>query len=202
MFKALNIILFTVCAVVSSQAMAVVVQNTNVVITKQGNEYGLSILQNTDDDRTGIVFSSDRISNRLTITSTLWTADAGADLYLAYSGDIFTADTIAAGQFKPLFAINQPDTYSLTIPFLRSLYIGINTGPDMAPSFPNRDVFGWVEIRNVPNNLIVVRSAMAYGESGIIIGTTTPVPEPEIYSLMIIGLGLLRLATKRKNKQD
>ena len=63
----------------------------------------------------------------------------------------------------------------------------VNTGNVYGEGWPPRNVFGWVELNNLNNNLTMITNAVSY-DSGIIVGTTQPVPEPNTVVLFIIGL--------------
>jgi hypothetical protein len=109
--------------------------------------------------------------------------NAESDWYLVGEGDIFSGATIASNQF-PVIAKGTTPLPPVSIP-LGVLYLGVNAG------MPNRDVFGWIQLNNTGTELIPLSNAVAYNEPGIIIGTTTPAPEPATFALLAPALFLL-----------
>jgi hypothetical protein len=83
----------------------------------------------------------------------------------------------------------------LSIPF-GNFYLGVTTGVGFTNGHPNRNVFGWLELNNTGTELLPVANAVDYGDGGIIIGTTTPAPEPASVALLAPVFLLLRRRMK------
>jgi PEP-CTERM motif len=132
-----------------------------------------------------------------TLTAITWNVDEEADYYLVPNLAVFTAATIASGQFPPLFVVDH--AYSLNVGF-GDFYLGINTGQGASGGHPNRNVFGWAHFVNDQTGLHMIGNAVTYGNAGIIVGTTTviPVPEPSTLALAGIGTCLIAFAAVRK----
>ena len=84
-----------------------------------------------------------------------------------------------------------------------SFFLGANTGAGGFDSsgLPSRDVFGWVEVRNNQGNLEQVGSAVVYGGTGLVVGSTsTAVPEPA--SLMLLHVGACVLCLRRRRNAE
>ena len=56
----------------------------------------------------------------------------------------------------------------------------------------NTPVFGWMRLNNTGTRLIMLDNAVAYGTPGIIVGTTTALPEPATLGLFMIGARALQ----------
>jgi hypothetical protein len=143
-------------------------------------------------------------------TSTLapisWNLDIEADYYLVRPGDEFTLANVSAGLFQPLFTTDHP--YELAIPLTGDFYLGVATtgpvpfdSPRMTPYNPVRNVWGWAHFSNGPTGLSLLGSAMAYGESGIVVGTLTAVPELNAGVLMPLGLLGVAAAVRFKRRR-
>jgi hypothetical protein len=143
-----------------------------------------------NQDATGVFFEytpADLAPATLQCVNTV--LDEGSDWYLASLGQTFSQGTILSGQFTSL-----PPMYGqpLEIPS-GDFYLAVNTGRGYTGNKTNRDIFGWVELENTGSSLIAVDSAVAYGETGIVVGVTGATPEPgSLGALGIGGLLLLR----------
>jgi PEP-CTERM motif len=194
-----------IAAMSFSSAHAVVVSDSQILLTPStafGASYAITAIQSsTYYDPTTMWFSKQDSAGKSTLKPITWNVDQEADYYLAAPGAIFTPDTISAGQFKPLFILDKP--YILDVPFPGDFYLGVATsGPGPVPggtppSGIGRNVWGWVHLTNGASGLSILGSAMAYGEGGIIIGKTTPVPEPGTLLLLAIGFTGLTLAGRQ-----
>ncbi len=152
-----------------------------------GYDYQLTISQNLSGSDVTALFI-DHGGTSITLSGFL--ADESADLYFAELNDVFSTPTIISGGFTPFDDFGSPVFIGY-----QDFFLGINTGLGFDGSEANRDVYGWVQLRNTESGLEYVGSAMAYNESGIIIGTINAVPEPQ--SVLLLSAGLLALANKR-----
>jgi len=153
-------------------------------------QFGARVFQEPTGDYTGISFDYTRSS----LAASLWTLDEESDWYLVNSGDIFSTTTIAAHQFPIIFTTDNPRP-AVSIP-LGDFYLGMTTGLGFTNGHPNRNVFGWLELYNPGTELIPIANAVSYNEPGIIVGTTTAVPEPA--SLLVLAVPLAFLAATRR----
>lgn len=118
--------------------------------------------------------------------------DEGSDWYLVEQGDAFTKQSIANGDFAPVLVANGTwDTVTVGSDF----YLGVNTG-GLPPD--SRESIGWVHLQFVNNALTMVENVMAYNAPGIIVGTTTVVPEPSTVGLCLAGFAGLAALRSRK----
>jgi hypothetical protein len=134
--------------------------------------------------------------NAPTIEVIDWTVDAGSDWYLVKPGDAFSPQNIQAGLFLRMFEVlDGPPHYAHAAVDvgLSDFWLGVATsysGP--------RTVFGWVHLQPTsPTELTMLANAISYNSPGIIVGTTTLVPEPTVTVFMAIGLPIV-LNRRRK----
>ena len=186
MLKSLALLLTT-----SAATFATVVSDTNVTLRVPGYfyQYALRIYQDAAaTDYTEIEF--DRSGQNLTLR--MENADEGSDWYFAALNNPFTAATISQGSFTP-FSPAQP-THNVGF---TDFYFGINTGRGFAGGTPGREVFGWALLRNSASGLQLLGSAVTYDRPGIVIGTTTTVPEPTA-ALLLAGAAFPLLLRRRR----
>jgi hypothetical protein len=117
------------------------------------------------------------------------------DLYLVQPGDVFSLATIRSSEFPTIFQAHPPQ---VARPFAyvgpSDFYLGVRTGAGFEPSGqPNRSAYGWVHLRPVNGMLTMVSNVMAYNSRGIVVGTSTVVPEPRSVAFLVIGLIVLFL---------
>jgi hypothetical protein len=62
-------------------------------------------------------------------------------------------------------------------------FLGVHTGNDGN----YRNIFGWVKLNYDGSSLTYIDSAVAYNETGILVGANTAVPEPATYALLFGG---------------
>jgi hypothetical protein len=101
--------------------------------------------------------------------------------YLVHAGDTFGATTIASNQFPIISGGGQ----FATPVGLSDFYLGV----DLYKSASNPNTlhgYGWVQLHNDNGVLETVDTAIAYYNTGIIVGTLTEVPEPS--SIILLGL--------------
>lgn len=116
--------------------------------------------------------------------------DGGSYWYFAMSNDSFTPNNIAKGDF---ILFNQLDK-SFQVPY-GNFYFGVRTFSDFGENIQG---FGWALMNNSVAGLTLLGSAITYDQPGIIIGTTTTVPEPVGMSLLLPALTILAFARTRK----
>jgi hypothetical protein len=112
--------------------------------------------------------------------------DEGSDWFLVQPGDVFSAARIAAGQFPPIVTFG-PQSYPPVSVGAGDFYLGVRTGQGAT-----RDCFGWVQLRQISGigtTVVMIDNVMSYDSRGIIVGTTTVVPEPAASGLGLVGLG-------------
>lgn len=177
---------------------AAVIGGTNVLLRSAtpdfiDADYSLTVFEDeAGDDPTSIFF--DVVGTTLRVVAT--NIDAGSDWYLAQAGDLFTAENIVAGEFVPFFVAGGFGSNDLDVgssPF----YLGVNADdytPGHAPS--GRRAFGWARLQIAAGRLTMLDNAVSYGE-GIVVGTTTPVPEPASAALAVAATSVL-LARRRR----
>lgn len=184
-------------------AHAVVVHGGNTVTLNPSTQYGanylLSVNQSPGPDYNGTGIWLSKTDAFFAFKSTLapvtWNVDEEADFYLANSGDVLSAATLAQGQFAQLFTIDRPGT--VEVPYPGTFYLAIVTGTGFDGIRPNRNVYGWAKFQNSYTGLTLLDSAMAYAEGGIVVGSLTALPVPEPSTLVQMALGLLMLGVCR-----
>jgi hypothetical protein len=200
-----HLLMLFACAGLCGKASAIVVSGTNVAILdpqpiNSNSSFDAQIQQVPDPkgDYTDVIFSY--TGNKLGITFADY--DEESDWYLAQAGDSFSASTIAANRFTPVYFTEPNENVYLppvSIP-QGNFFLAINTGkgfPYGGPTF--RNVFGWAEFNNTGAQLSLVDSAMAYGEQGIFIGSINPVPEPGLFPGFAFGALLLVGRPRRRH---
>lgn len=98
--------------------------------------------------------------------------------------------------------------YSLALPSTSDFYLAFaeqfdnslntNTWGSVTPL----DTFGWLHFENNYDGTVSLLGTFgASGVGGVYVGTsnTVPVPEPEIYAILLAGLVLLSIIARRKN---
>lgn len=106
-----------------------------------------------------------------------------------------------AAQLTPLVSNNGTDPGSSTLNFLpnQSRYFSYWDKRSAADSPNSDDHFGWVEMRWTGSDLEVLASATA-SEGGIVVGTTTQIPEPSTMALLGGGGLAIYLFRSKRNK--
>jgi len=138
---------------------------------------------------------ADRYGNYSTLRGQTMTVAEGINIYLASYGDEFSNSTLMNAQF-PVLLSGSGANGSIDIPF-GTFYLAITKG---AWDGSNGDVYGWALLSSSSSGLAMLSNAVAYGTSGIFVGTTNivPVPEPETYAMMLAGLGLVGAVARRR----
>ena len=149
-----------------------------------------SLLVKQDAEGLDLTMVSLRLGDAGMIYVPEWTTmDDGADLYFASYGDVFSNDTIGAGNFT---IFNTPVTSGLEYPVVPGLfYMGVNTGSV-------RDVFGWALFNYTGTSIELVDSLMVFGAEGIVIGEAMAVV-PEAGNVGVcLGLVAILCVMRRK----
>lgn len=144
----------------------------------------------------------DRIQR--TVTPALTTlAYPETQLFLVEPGDLFNDTNIRSGQFPKLhfFGLLQP------VPVGNSdFYLGIaqlsEDSSGLFGEFPG--TFGWMHLRptNIGNGLEMLENVVSYRTRGIIVGTTTIVPEPASAGLVVAGFAGLFIRRRNNFPND
>jgi hypothetical protein len=130
--------------------------------------------------------------------------DESSDWLLVQPGDTFSAATIAAQQFPVFVGTNVPPGGPLMVGS-NEFYLGVRTGAGFSgtpgnPGPANRTAYGWVHLRPVDGVLTMVENVMSYNSRGIVVGTTTVVPEPASLEIVLFGVGMI--AARRRRGRD
>ena len=86
---------------------------------------------------------------------------------------------------------NQPDR-SFDVPY-GNFYFGVRTFSDFGEDIQG---FGWALMNHSEGGLTLLGSAITYDQPGIIIGTTTTIPEPGVMCLLLPALTILVFARR------
>lgn len=122
-------------------------------------------------DYTGFVFSH-QSGNEFEFGGSF--LDEGASVFLVNPGEPFSDTGIETVAFVRL-------SLGTTYTFPSSFFLGIRTPHDEWDTFPSPfpPAFGWAEFSNSGDGeLQIINHAVAYESEGIIVGTTTGIPEP------------------------
>jgi hypothetical protein len=173
---------------VSTGVNASVISNTNINLHDGDpfSDYALTVFQDEPaTDPTTMWFNA----SGPTLSWANMNVDEGSEWYLTSLGDQFCQDTIQRSEFAALVSGNP-----LSVGF-GDFYLGVNTGnPDGtwgASGIPPRNLYGWVHLQNVGGTITMLGNAMSYQGDGIVIGTTTVIPEPSISRLLTLSLGVV-----------
>jgi hypothetical protein len=148
-------------------------------------DYGLLVDQDVFGDYTGTWFELGSLQADYSLVVKTFHLDDGADWYSVEAGDVFTAATIDASKFTTLLKWGQK---SPPVAVGEDFYLGVNTGntvPDL------RNAFGWIHFKVVDDVLTMVGNAMSYESPGIVVGSTTLVPEPNVIGMAVAAVILL-----------
>jgi hypothetical protein len=119
--------------------------------------------------------------------------DESSDWYVMNAGEEFSKQAILNGLPSPL-VISAVISPPVTVGFEQEFYLGVNTGLGFESGF--RNVFGWVLLKPIGGVLTMVDNAVSYDSQGIIVGTTTVVPEPSATAIFV-GAALSLVGRRR-----
>jgi hypothetical protein len=112
--------------------------------------------------------------------------DEGSVWYLVEPGDVFTEATIMAGKFLSItggFGSLPDGNNAIPLPG-EEFYLGVATAEDNEYDTPN--IFGWLKLGLTQSlELVMLDNAVSYASKGIIIGTSTAIPEPSSIALLV-----------------
>jgi hypothetical protein len=129
------------------------------------------------------------------------TADGNALIVLAHPGDLVTSATIQDASAWRAFYNNPAIGTDFYIAGMTQTGLSDVGEPSAGNGNPLVTRFGWAHIGlNPAGTFTVLDSAMAYGERGIVVGTTQAIPEPSTLAMMLLGLGFAGLHARRKTK--
>ena len=204
--KSVMAVSFVVLLCCTAQAQTVVVDdNIRYRVDPIENSIGFSISKylnlapGTDCPLSGCETDASFIYDGQTLTPHILTLDEISDWYLVKPGDTFSVNTIRAGQFPLLLEVTPQINGETVTVGPGEFYLGVRTGVGFTNNRPNRTAYGWVHLRPVDGVLTMVENVMSYNSQGIIVGTTTVVPEPHAVVLVLamvtlpIVLGRFRL---------
>lgn len=140
--------------------------------------------------------------------------DEGSDWYFAHEGDLFGTQTIASNKFDPFIELTcdgcGTDFYQIEFSPTLDFVAGLEDGPFdfyLATATGNipRTTFGWVKLqitqgffvwngKPVLYKLEMLDSRVAYNSRGIIVGTSTLIPEPASCTLLFAPIFMLTIA--------
>jgi hypothetical protein len=190
----------------ASPVFGQIVEDTNITVNSSPGSFELTVLQSPEFDVTQVFGEVAVSGSTATLLLNNTALDEGSDWFVTNPGDLFTRDSIEAGQFNFL-PITEPASGSLAVEVDESFFLGVNTGSsddffsgDSVPFDDIRQHFGWGEfLINQNGELQILDSAVAYDLGGIVIGTSTAIPEPSSGLLMLAGAAFLFLRRSRCN---
>jgi hypothetical protein len=190
MMKTAISIVALVFAISANLQAQTVIQNSNLLFGPDNNlppaNYAFTVYQDAArTDPTSVWFKYDGSKMQLINTN----IDQGSDWYVVHSGDEFSRANIGAGQFPTLIRVSLTNGTPIPGPSLNvgtgDFWLGVATGTVL---FGERTVYGWAHMHPVGSVLTMVDNTVSYNSLGIVVGTTTVVPEPATISTAICSL--------------
>ena len=180
-----------------------IVQDTQIEVSSQAPNFTLTVFQDPTLGDPTSVFGDIAISgSSATLSITSINLDEGSDWFFAEHCDSFSEQTIANGDFDPLFdftAAGVFTTFPRQVTVGEGFFLGVNTGVDPINFTANRDIFGWAELLVDSNgDLLVLDSAVNYGPGGIVIGKSQAVSVPEPNCSVVLLIGGVLLSRRRR----
>lgn len=184
-----------------------VIVNDNLTFEQSGGslgDYTGTIQQTTSGDITSAWFDYDLVGG--TLTGLNMNIDEGSDWYVVDPFEVFGFATLAEDRFTPIIRVASDggDIEKMTVPVQSDLFLGVaTTGQGLShPCEPGttfcRNVFGWIHLRPSFPGLEVVSSAVAYDSLGIVVATSTVIPEPACVLLAAVALCTVCSAAARR----
>ena len=146
-----------------------------------GANYGISVHQ--EQFGAGLLLSLD---NTGILRPVAGTAGIKHVWYSTNQGDVFDFTYVSSRSdyFWLSFPPQKQIDTNLNVPFYLSFWVGGNLDNSLPSGF-----YGWAKLERNNVGMALLDSAIAPDGLGIVVGTSTAVPEPSTYALM--GLGLL-----------
>lgn len=160
-------------------------------------EYQLSLTASIPPGEGALFITFDSAGGNLFGFSTSANTYAIAERFTLYEltyGAAFTPDYVAGA--TPLFDNTGPANWQIAIPLYASIYLAIWDDRETFDNAPTaNDSYGWIQLTHTASGLAGSASATALG-GGIVVGTTSQIPEPATAALL--ALGALVLARVRR----
>jgi hypothetical protein len=185
-----NLVVFV--ALVGNLHAQTVISNINLEFEQPGafgGNFGFNVWQDagkTDHTRVDFNYNGTQLSFHSI------NLDEGSDWYVVQPGDIFSPATIQSGAFPAIVTLNDFNNPPVSLG-TGDFYLGVATERSTLPPSGPRTVFGWVQLHpTFPGSspLSMVGNVMSYNSPGIIVGTTTVVPEPTTIAMVACGLAM------------
>jgi hypothetical protein len=193
-FPLMSSIIWTVCAC-TIQAQTVI-PDVNLGFSTGGlfdGDFSFQVWQNAlRTDYTGVSFHY----GGSTVSLAGLNADEGSDWYVVSPGNPFSQNTISAELHQPIVTFNEY-SYPPAVVGTGEFFLGVATNIGFPTYPPVRTVYGWVHLKPVNGMITMVSNVMSYDSRGIIVGTTTVVPEPEAHLVLIATWPALFLYWRR-----
>jgi hypothetical protein len=182
------------CALTCHLHAQTVVVNSNLVTpspTSGSGNFSFRVFQDAAaTDHTGVWFNYQpfNIAQPASISLANINIDEGSDWYVVHEGDVFSPSTIQAGLFTPIVTSGPTSYPAVDLGRAGDVWLGIATGRGFQTPV-QRTVFGWVHLQQFATlTPFMIENVMSYDSPGIIVGTTTLVPEPAMISTAICAL--------------
>jgi hypothetical protein len=151
------------------------------------------------DDGTSIWVQYDSDTIRIATALT----DEQAEFFIVQPGDRLTRQAVLTNQFPHLSIGPPPAPPGGGLAFYEhngnDFHLGISAPVRYLeqPGFPIQE-FGWMHLQPDGNELKMLANVMSYNSPGIVIGTTTLVPESATWLLAAVGMSSAAIRARRK----